>query len=100
MTHISATEGIVPIEEAQKELPRLLAQLGASDEAIVITKDGRAAGILLSPQAWDALQVDQAFIAAVDESLATLDTDAGVEGEQVRAWLRSIGKPNEIPAPE
>jgi len=99
MTSISAARGIVPIEEVQAELSRLVDEIAGSSEAIVITRDGKPVGVLISPQEFDALQCDPEFLAAIDEALATIDTEEVIEGDVVQAWLRSVGTDAELPPP-
>jgi PHD/YefM family antitoxin component YafN of YafNO toxin-antitoxin module len=55
-----------------------IATLGASQsqrQPLVITQNGKAAGVLLSPAQFDQLSERARFLAAVDEGLA--DSEAG-----------------------
>ncbi len=99
MARVSAVEGIVPIERAQAELPRLLAAIAGSNEAIIIVRDGKAVGVLVSPSEFDALQEEIEHLAAIDEALATIDTEELIDGDRVQAWLRSVGTDHELPPP-
>lgn len=100
MSHISAVDGIVSIERAQADLPRLLDEIAGSREAIVIVRGGRAVGVLISPEEFDSLHEDPESLAAVDEALATIGTEELIEGEVMDRWLRSVGTPNELTPPE
>lgn len=51
--------------------------------------------MLQNPEAEDA-----AFVAAVNEGIASLDSRGGVPYEDVRRWLLSWGTENELPKPE
>src|SRR4051812_8226698 len=42
----------------------------------------------------------RAYLAAIDEALAEADEGVFISGENVRQWLSSWGKPDELPAPE
>lgn len=99
MPRVSAVDGIVPIDEAQAELPRLLAAIARSREAVVIVRDGKAVGVLVSPAEFDGLQEEIDQLAAIDEALATIDTEELIDGDVMDAWLRSVGTPNELPPP-
>lgn len=49
------TDKILPVTEAKRELMRLLKTLQHRGGVYTITKDGRAAGILMSPEAYEGL---------------------------------------------
>ena len=75
MTELRVSEGIVPMSEFKSKAAEWLGKLSKTDAPIVITQNGRAAGVLLSPRAYDALLERARFIAAVDAGLA--DAAAG-----------------------
>jgi predicted transcriptional regulator len=41
-----------------------------------------------------------AYLAAVDEGIASLDAGRGIPYEKIRRWLLSWGTDNELPPPE
>lgn len=49
------TDKILPVTEAKRELMRLLKELRIKGGIYTITKDGRAAGILMSPEIYEGL---------------------------------------------
>lgn len=49
------TDKILPVTEAKRELMRLLKTLHHRGGVYTITKDGRAAGILMSPEVYEGL---------------------------------------------
>ncbi len=44
----------LPLSEVKMKLSRLVERVGASDEAVVITKNGRPAAVLVSPEEFDS----------------------------------------------
>lgn len=53
---------IFPISEAKPKLAELIAGLEAGDEEVVITRNGRRAAVLLSPEAYDGLMETLALL--------------------------------------
>jgi prevent-host-death family protein len=75
MTELRVSEGIVPMSEFKARAADWLARIAKTDQPVVITQNGRAAGVLLSPRAYDQLLERARFVAAIEAGLA--DADAG-----------------------
>ena len=99
MTRIDVRDGIVELNSFLSDAADLLAKLRYNRQALVLMDGGRAAGVVLSPEAYEALQYEIDFLKAIGEGLA--DTDRGdlIPHERVSEWLQSIGTPNELPPP-
>ncbi len=50
-----STDKILPVTQVKRDLMKLLKSLQARGGIYTITRDGRAAGILMSPEAYDGL---------------------------------------------
>lgn len=72
---IQVSEGIVPVSDFKAKAADLLRRVAETGQPLVITQNGKAAGVLLSPAEFDRLSEQARFIAAVEEGLA--DADAG-----------------------
>jgi prevent-host-death family protein len=76
MVHpLRVSESIVPVSDFKAQASEWLRRIEVSGQPLVITQHGKAAGVLLSPQAFDRLMAQAHFIAAVEEGLA--DAEAG-----------------------
>lgn len=75
MKPLYLSEDIVPIKDLETQAPRVLEQLRDSHRPVVITQNGRAAAVLISPEDFDRLRERDLFMAAVQEGLA--DVEAG-----------------------
>lgn len=53
---------ILPISEAKMKLGELISDLEAGDEECIITRNGRRAAVLLSPEAYDSLKETLALL--------------------------------------
>ncbi len=75
MKDISVSEDIVPLGEFKAQASSLLARLGRDHHTLVITQNGRPAGVLLSPAEYDRIRERQQFLESVTAGIA--DADAG-----------------------
>jgi prevent-host-death family protein len=76
MRAIRISEDIVPISEFKAQAAEYLHRVTATGQPIIITQNGKAAGVLMSPREFDRLSEQARFVAAVQEGLA--DADAGL----------------------
>jgi prevent-host-death family protein len=72
---VRTAEDIVPISEFKAGAAEMLRRIAETGHPLVITQNGKAAGVILSPAEFDRLNERARFVAAVEEGLA--DADAG-----------------------
>ncbi len=75
MKPLRVSENIVPVSGFKARAAEMLSRLAISSEPLVITQNGKAAGVLLSPETYDELAGRSRFMAAVLEGLE--DAKAG-----------------------
>ncbi len=75
MRAVRVSENFVPISEFKAQAADWLRKVGESDAPVVVTQNGRPAGVLLSPRAFDELSEQARFLSAVSDGLA--DAKAG-----------------------
>jgi prevent-host-death family protein len=75
MKPLRVSSGIVPIAQFKGEAARWLRHVAESGEPVVITLNGKPAGVLMSPADFDRMQERQRFLESVAAGLA--DADAG-----------------------
>ena len=68
MERISIADDIVPVGEFKARLLKWLNSAKKNGRPIIITQNGRPAGVLLSPQEFDRLQHTQLFLNSVTGS--------------------------------
>lgn len=88
MKDISAVRSIVPLGEFKAKAASFLKAL---DEPLIVTQNGRAAAVLLSPEHFEELREKNRFLEALARGLADAESGQTVAHEDVRAWLRSWG---------
>ncbi len=75
MAKLRVSEDIVTVSDFKAHASDWLRRITGSGHPLVITQNGRPAGVLLSPAAFDELSERQQFLAAVQEGMA--DEQAG-----------------------
>ena len=70
MTRIRVSEDVVPVSDFKAQASEWLRRVTGSGRPLVITQNGKPAGVLLSPAAFDQLADRQQFLAAVQEGMA------------------------------
>ena len=75
MRAVRVSENFVPVSEFKAQAADWLRRLAETGAPVVVTQNGKPAGVLLSPQAFDDLTEQARFVAAVGEGLA--DAEAG-----------------------
>ena len=75
MKPMRVSDGIVPIGEFKAQAARWLRLLSEEGQTVVITQNGRPAGVLISPAEFDRLQERQRFLESI--SAGVVDADAG-----------------------
>ena len=89
MLPLLAFEDIVPVSEFNAQATDWLQRVADTGQPVVITLNGKAAGVLLSPAEFDRLTARARFVAAIDEG--TADEAAGrlVSHAQVVGEMKS-----------
>jgi prevent-host-death family protein len=75
MRPVRVAQDIVPVSAFKAQAAEWLKRIADTGQPLVITQNGKAAGVLLSPAQFDQLSERARFLAAVDEGLA--DSEAG-----------------------
>ena len=88
MKTLSVAEGIVPIAEFKSGISKWFKELRDSGNPLVITQNGKPAGVLLSPQEYDALVYRRDFLDSVERGLEDARSGRSMDTQTVRAALR------------
>lgn len=75
MSSFSVAEDIIPIAQFKSHASEWIRKLAEGKEAVVITNNGRAAGVLLSPSEYDRLTYTERFLTSIREGFD--DIEAG-----------------------
>jgi antitoxin YefM len=89
MKPISIKNDIVPIAEFKTSLSKWFKSLKGSGHPVVITQNGKPAGVLLSPDDYDELVYRRSFLDSVGRGMADADSGETRTTKELRAALAS-----------
>jgi len=75
MATIRISEDLLPISEFKARAADILKRVAKNDQPVVLTQNGKAAGVLLSPAEYDRLTEHSRLMAAIDEGLRDDEAD-------------------------
>ncbi len=84
---LQIAQDIVPIGELKAHLSKRIRDLRGRRRPLVVTQNGKAAAVLLSPEEFDRLIAQAGFVAAVQDGLADLDAGRVVADEDLARRL-------------
>lgn len=87
MRTISITNDIVPIAEFKTGISKWFKNLRSSGHPLIITQNGKPAGVLLSPDDYDELVYRKSFLDSVERGVADADSGRVYRTEEVREAL-------------
>ncbi|MBY0472440.1 type II toxin-antitoxin system Phd/YefM family antitoxin [bacterium] len=79
---------VVPIGEFKNHAASWLERARNSGHPIVITQNGKTAGILLSPAEYEKIQYEQDLSASIDQGLTELDAGQGIDTDELERKLK------------
>lgn len=74
MNIINVSTDIIPIGELKKKLSRYLTNVHATGRPLVITQNGKPAGVLISPAEYDDLVYEKLFLESVNRGLSDVES--------------------------
>ncbi len=87
MKTISISSDIVPIAEFKTGISKWFRNIQKSGHPLVITQNGKPAGVLLSPEDYDELVYRKSFLDSVAEGVADVDAGRTYDSAEVRGAL-------------
>lgn len=89
MRTVRVSEDIVPVSEFKAQAAECLRRIAETGQPLVITQNGKAAAVVLSPGEFDRLTERARFVSSVREGLADADAGRLTDHEQVVSQMRS-----------
>jgi antitoxin YefM len=89
MKTISITNDIVPIAEFKAGISKWFKSLKATGHPLIITQNGKPAGVLLSPGDYDALVYKKSFLDSVGKGIADAESGKTLQTNEVRMALKA-----------
>jgi antitoxin YefM len=89
MKAISINNDIVPIGEFKTSISKWFKNIQNTGHPLVITQNGKPAGVLLSPQDYDDLVYRHAFLDSVSRGLADAESGRTLRTKEVKEALKN-----------
>lgn len=87
MKSIHVSENIVSLSDFKNHASKMLRQMQSSQRPIIITQNGRAAGVLISPAEFDLLSEQSRFVQAVQSGLSDVEQGRMLTEEELERAL-------------
>jgi antitoxin YefM len=85
MKPISISNDIVPIAEFKTSISKWFKNLQNTGHPLIITQNGKPAGVLLSPNEYDELVYRKSFLDSVSRGISDADSGKTYATEEIRA---------------
>jgi prevent-host-death family protein len=94
MRPLRVSDNIISVSEFKAKAAEWLRRLADSDEPVVITQNGKAAAVLISPGEYDAMTERTRFLQAVGEGLTDVEVGRVISDEELGKRLDAeLGDP-------
>lgn len=97
MINLYVAEDIIPIGEFKTQAARLLKQVARTSRPLVITQNGRPAGVMLSPAEYDRLCAREHFLASVAAGVVDAEQGRVTDTDALRARLAERRRERDAP---
>ena len=88
MKNISVTNDIVPVGQFKSGLARYLKEIQEKKNSLIITQNGKPAGVLISPAEFDELRQTKLFIDSISRGLSDSEKDEKYTTSQLKKELK------------
>jgi len=88
MKTLQVANDIIPIGEFKTGLSRWLNTVRTTGHPLVITQNGKPAGVLISPAEYDALVGARQFVESIQRGLADAETGQVFSTQELREQLK------------
>ena len=88
MNNLNVSSDIVPIGELKKKLSQYLNNVRTSGHPLVITRNGKPAGVLISPVEYDELVYKKLFVESVGRGLSDVESGKVYSTKEVKEELQ------------
>jgi prevent-host-death family protein len=88
MKNISVTNDIIPVGQFKSGLAKYLKDIQVRKHSLVITQNGKPAGVLVSPTEYDSLNETKMFIESISRGLADSENGDTFSTAQLKSELK------------
>jgi len=90
MKRLSVSDDIIPVGEFKTGISKYLRNIQETDHPVIITQNGRPAGVLLSPNEYDNLIHSKLFVDSVNHGLTDIEVGNTFTTEEIKSKLSKL----------
>ena len=90
MKNISVSSDIIPVGQFKSDLAKYLKEIREKNNSLIITQNGKPAGVLISPSEFDELRQTKLFIDSISRGLSDSDNGETLSTSQLRNELKKL----------
>jgi len=87
MKNISVSSDIIPVGQFKSNLAKYLNEIQHKRNSLIITQNGKPAGVLISPSEFDEMRQTKIFIDSISRGLSDSDKGEILSTSQLRSEL-------------
>ncbi len=88
MKDILVAKDIIPVGQFKSELAKYLKEINNKRSSLIITQNGKPAGVLISPEEFDSLRQTKLFIDSISRGLSDSEKGDVFSSSQLRNELQ------------
>lgn len=88
MKNISVSNDIIPVGEFKSSLAKYLKEIQVRKNSLIITQNGKPAGVLISPEEFDKLMEIKQLIDSISKGLSDVEKGKVMTSSQLKNQLR------------
>lgn len=88
MKNISVENDIIPVGQFKSGLAKYLKEIQDKGNSLIITQNGKPAGVLISPSEFDGLRQTKLFIDSISRGLSDSEKGEVLSTSQLRSELQ------------
>ena len=92
MRNVNVSNDIIPVGEFKAGMKKYLHSIQNSHHPIIITQNGRPAGVLISPEDYDNLIHSKLFVDSVSRGISDAENGKFYTSDEARAQLQKNRK--------
>jgi antitoxin YefM len=88
MKNISVLNDIIPVGQFKSNLAKYLKEIRSKRNSLIITQNGKPAGVLISPSEFDDLRQTKLFVDSISRGLSDSEKGEVLSTSQLRTELQ------------
>lgn len=97
MNKLRISDDIVPVGEFKTGISKYLKSLNDTGHPLIITQNGRPAGVLISPDEYDKLVYKKEFMESVNRGLNDIESENLLSTEELKSELKQFRSSRDKP---